>query len=151
MIVGPTVLMVRNGTGTPAAAASSVKISWSIIVASRPPYSAGQLRASQPTRPGRRNTSREAWASTYTPTAGPAAPRSPWQRSTSAARFGAVPAQVRNSGASGRPDARLEHVLHSLPSGGTVAEAYLAGAVRTPVGRRGGGLSGAHPADLGAH
>jgi acetyl-CoA C-acetyltransferase len=32
-----------------------------------------------------------------------------------------------------------------------VAEAYLAGAVRTPVGRRGGGLSGAHPADLGAH
>jgi acetyl-CoA C-acetyltransferase len=32
-----------------------------------------------------------------------------------------------------------------------VAEAYLVGAVRTPVGRRGGGLSGAHPADLGAH
>ena len=32
-----------------------------------------------------------------------------------------------------------------------MAEAYLAGAVRTPVGRRGGGLSGAHPADLGAH
>ena len=32
-----------------------------------------------------------------------------------------------------------------------MAEAYLVGAVRTPVGRRGGGLSGAHPADLGAH
>jgi acetyl-CoA C-acetyltransferase len=30
-------------------------------------------------------------------------------------------------------------------------EAYLVGAVRTPVGRRGGGLSGIHPADLGAH
>ncbi|MGW4794477.1 thiolase family protein, partial [Nonomuraea sp. NPDC004297] len=30
-------------------------------------------------------------------------------------------------------------------------EAYIVGAVRTPVGRRGGGLSGAHPADLGAH
>ncbi len=29
-------------------------------------------------------------------------------------------------------------------------EAYLVGAVRTPVGRRGGGLSGVHPADLGA-
>ena len=29
MIVGPTVLIVRNGTGTPAMAASSVKISWS--------------------------------------------------------------------------------------------------------------------------
>src|ERR1043165_979515 len=32
-----------------------------------------------------------------------------------------------------------------------MAEAYLVDAVRTPVGRRGGGLSGAHPADLGAH
>ena len=32
-----------------------------------------------------------------------------------------------------------------------MAEAFLAEAVRTPVGRRGGGLSGAHPADLGAH
>jgi acetyl-CoA C-acetyltransferase len=30
-------------------------------------------------------------------------------------------------------------------------EAYLIGAVRTPTGRRGGGLSGVHPADLGAH
>ena len=29
--------------------------------------------------------------------------------------------------------------------------AYLAGAVRTPVGRRGGGLSGVHPADLAGH
>jgi acetyl-CoA C-acetyltransferase len=32
-----------------------------------------------------------------------------------------------------------------------VTEAYLIDAVRTPVGRRGGGLAGAHPADLGAH
>ncbi|GAA4503795.1 acetyl-CoA C-acetyltransferase [Actinoallomurus oryzae] len=32
-----------------------------------------------------------------------------------------------------------------------MAEAYIVDAVRTPVGRRGGGLSGAHPADLGAH
>jgi acetyl-CoA C-acetyltransferase len=32
-----------------------------------------------------------------------------------------------------------------------VAEAYLVDAVRTPVGRRGGSLAGAHPADLGAH
>ncbi len=32
-----------------------------------------------------------------------------------------------------------------------MAEAYLVGAVRTPVGRRGGGLAAAHPADLGAH
>ncbi|GAA4724437.1 acetyl-CoA C-acetyltransferase [Phytohabitans rumicis] len=30
-------------------------------------------------------------------------------------------------------------------------EAYLVGAVRTPVGKRGGGLAGAHPADLGGH
>ncbi|MFI9555025.1 acetyl-CoA C-acetyltransferase [Nonomuraea endophytica] len=30
-------------------------------------------------------------------------------------------------------------------------EAYIVGAVRTPVGRRNGGLATAHPADLGAH
>ena len=30
-------------------------------------------------------------------------------------------------------------------------EAYLVDGVRTPVGRRGGGLAGIHPADLGAH
>ena len=30
-------------------------------------------------------------------------------------------------------------------------EAYIVDTVRTPVGRRGGGLSGVHPADLGAH
>ena len=32
-----------------------------------------------------------------------------------------------------------------------MAEAFVVEAVRTPVGRRGGGLAGAHPADLGAH
>jgi acetyl-CoA C-acetyltransferase len=32
-----------------------------------------------------------------------------------------------------------------------VAEAYIVGAVRTPVGTRKGKLAGAHPADLGAH
>ena len=32
-----------------------------------------------------------------------------------------------------------------------MSEAYIVDAVRTPVGRRGGGLSGVHPADLGAH
>jgi len=32
-----------------------------------------------------------------------------------------------------------------------MAQAYLVEAVRTPVGRRGGGLAGVHPADLGAH
>jgi len=32
-----------------------------------------------------------------------------------------------------------------------VTEVYIVDAVRTPVGRRGGGLSTAHPADLGAH
>ncbi|GLH99535.1 acetyl-CoA C-acetyltransferase [Phytohabitans aurantiacus] len=35
-------------------------------------------------------------------------------------------------------------------SGGR-GEAYIVGAVRTPTGRRGGGLSGVHPADLGGH
>ena len=32
-----------------------------------------------------------------------------------------------------------------------MTEAYIVDAVRTPVGRRGGGLSQIHPADLGAH
>ena len=32
-----------------------------------------------------------------------------------------------------------------------MAEAYIIDAVRTPVGRRGGGLAAVHPADLGAH
>jgi acetyl-CoA C-acetyltransferase len=32
-----------------------------------------------------------------------------------------------------------------------VAEAYIVGAVRTPVGTRKGALAGVHPADLGAH
>ncbi|MEI5097494.1 acetyl-CoA C-acetyltransferase [Streptomyces sp. PmtG] len=32
-----------------------------------------------------------------------------------------------------------------------MAEAYIVEAVRTPVGKRGGGLAGVHPADLGAH
>jgi acetyl-CoA C-acetyltransferase len=30
-------------------------------------------------------------------------------------------------------------------------EAYIVDAIRTPVGKRGGGLSGVHPADPGAH
>ena len=30
-------------------------------------------------------------------------------------------------------------------------EAYIVEAVRTPVGRRGGGLADVHPADLGGH
>lgn len=32
-----------------------------------------------------------------------------------------------------------------------MTDAYIIDAIRTPVGRRGGGLSGVHPADLGAH
>lgn len=32
-----------------------------------------------------------------------------------------------------------------------MTEAYIVDAVRTPVGKRGGGLSGVHPADLSAH
>ena len=38
-----------------------------------------------------------------------------------------------------------------VPQVPPAAEAYIVEAVRTPVGRRGGGLAGAHPADLGAH
>jgi acetyl-CoA C-acetyltransferase len=45
----------------------------------------------------------------------------------------------------------MERVLAADPEGGSVAEAYIVDAVRTPVGRRGGGLARAHPADLGGH
>jgi acetyl-CoA acyltransferase len=34
---------------------------------------------------------------------------------------------------------------------GSMRDAVIVGAVRTPVGRRGGGLAGVHPADLSAH
>src|SRR5207302_4616568 len=37
------------------------------------------------------------------------------------------------------------------PRGALMAEAYIVDAVRTPVGKKGGGLASAHPADLGAH
>lgn len=37
-----------------------------------------------------------------------------------------------------------------MTQGGSANEAYIVDAVRTPVGKRGGGLSGVHPADLGA-
>src|SRR5262245_22350881 len=33
----------------------------------------------------------------------------------------------------------------------TMPEAFIVEAVRTPVGRKGGGLSQIHPADMGAH
>ena len=32
-----------------------------------------------------------------------------------------------------------------------MAEAFIAGAVRTAIGKRNGGLAGVHPVDLGAH
>src|SRR5437764_9563856 len=43
------------------------------------------------------------------------------------------------------PRSHREGVAHLM------AEAYIVEAVRSPVGRRGGGLSQVHPADLGAH
>src|SRR5277367_7107325 len=45
----------------------------------------------------------------------------------------------------------MERVLRRLREDVSMAEAFIVDAVRTPVGRRGGGLAGAHPADLGAH
>ena len=51
MIVGATLLIVRNGTGAPAMAASSVKISESIGVRPWPPNSVGQFNVSQPSLP----------------------------------------------------------------------------------------------------
>ncbi|SKX93374.1 Uncharacterised protein [Mycobacteroides abscessus subsp. abscessus] len=67
MIVGATELMVRNGTGAPAIAASSVKINWSIIERFWPPNSVGQPSASQPSEPICATTSRYASPSPSSP------------------------------------------------------------------------------------
>src|SRR3546814_16255941 len=51
------------------------------------------------------------------------------------------------------PGANLAGDLPDMISltGHIMAEAFIVDAVRTPVGRRGGGLRQVHPADLGAH
>ncbi len=51
MIVGATLLIVRNGTGTLAIAASSLKISPSIGGRACPPNSSGHDSVSQPSLP----------------------------------------------------------------------------------------------------
>jgi len=53
-IVGPTVLVVRNGIGQPAAWDSSKKMCCSIGVNPFPPYSTGHPTPSQPSSPTRR-------------------------------------------------------------------------------------------------
>ncbi len=60
MIVLPTVLMVRNGSGTPARHASFVKMNCSSSPRAWPPYSFGQPMPSQPSRPIFRTASRQA-------------------------------------------------------------------------------------------
>ena len=52
---------------------------------------------------------------------------------------------LRHRQATAKPPLRHPEERHPMP------EAYIVDAVRTPVGRRGGGLSTVHPADLGAH
>ena len=50
----------------------------------------------------------------------------------------------------GRPQGRLE-TRNGRGDGAMMPEAYIVDAVRSPVGKRNGGLSKIHPADLGAH
>src|SRR5690606_30370602 len=61
----------------------------------------------------------------------------------------------RALGVGGRPAADRPRRPHRhrprRPGGDTMAEAYIVDAVRSPVGKRGGGLAQIHPADLGAH
>src|SRR5690606_8306542 len=61
----------------------------------------------------------------------------------------------KGAGATGCPRSSTEYrsvwrFAHAT-EGGTVAEAYIVGAVRTPIGTRKGALAAVHPADLGAH
>src|SRR5215472_10751063 len=50
-----------------------------------------------------------------------------------------------------RSPAKIERVLAVYTGTAPMPEAFIVDAVRTPVGRRGGGLAAVHPADLGAH
>src|SRR5207302_9522923 len=50
-----------------------------------------------------------------------------------------------------RPRGTRDPGHRHTPRGALMAEAYIVDAVRTPVGKKGGGLAAAHPADLGAH
>jgi hypothetical protein len=52
--VGPTLLRVNRGRGTPAQWDSSTKIIWSMGPRACPPYSVGQPKPSQPSSPIRR-------------------------------------------------------------------------------------------------
>ena len=60
MIVWPTVLMDRNGTGAPARHDSFMKMNCSTGPKPRPPYSSGQPTPSQRSRPIWRTASRHA-------------------------------------------------------------------------------------------
>ena len=66
--------------------------------------------------------------------------------------WGRAPFHLR-PGAGGDPRRRARRSARARPSKEalTMAEAYIIDAVRTPVGKRGGGLSRVHSADLGAH
>src|SRR5205814_7380599 len=50
-----------------------------------------------------------------------------------------------------RPGGTRDPGHRHTPRGAVMAEAYIVDAVRTPVGKKGGGLASVHPADLGAH
>src|SRR3954452_21280391 len=152
--------MVRNGTGAPAIAASSAKMSWSIRDRPAPPCSTGQPSASQPSRPSCRTTDRYASPSPYSPSLSVSAARS--SGVISSAKY--ARSSRRSCSCSGvNPTCMVAARCHRLEPieveqvlvqsirrrGSTVERAYLVGAARTPVGKRGGGLAGVHPADLG--
>jgi acetyl-CoA C-acetyltransferase len=68
----------------------------------------------------------------------------------SAHRIG--PGRPDDGGAGGDRRSNLKRgSIVARKAGTAIAEAFIVDAVRTPVGRCGGGLAGAHPADLGAH
>src|SRR3954447_9274189 len=152
--------MVRNGTGTPAMAASSAKMSWSIGDRPPPPCSTGQPSASQPSRPSRRTTDRYASPSPYSPSSSVSAARSsgvissakcPRSSRRRCSCSGVYPTCMVAARCHRLEPIEVEQVLvQSIRRrGSTVARAYLVGAARAPVGKRGGGLAGVHPADLG--
>ena len=100
-----------------------------------------------------RSTRRAAWPASARRSRPRRSPRCASSRGSSAGRPPAARSRVpgRHHRQPGPVRPRLVRHRQHLSEGDTMPEAFIVDAVRTPVGRRGGGLSTVHPADLGAH
>ena len=75
----------------------------------------------------------------------------PGSRSAGISRAGRSPPNRSAGNTSHRPRRNHRRRTREEKTEMAMSEAYIVGAVRTPVGKRNGGAGGVHPADLGAH